>query len=78
MRPTSWEITYTTEESKGATVDAGKKAGPEENTEETKYMLLPRYQNAGDNLYIKLENRYVVNVAKSKYLETAVKNRKLI
>jgi hypothetical protein len=37
-------------------IDATKEAGPEVNTEKTKYMLLPRHQNAGQNHDIKIAN----------------------
>jgi hypothetical protein len=36
---------------------AGKEVGLEVNTEKTKYMLLSRHQNAGQNNDIKIVNR---------------------
>jgi hypothetical protein len=38
-------------------IDASKKVGLEVNVEKTKYMLVSRDQNAGQNLEIKIENR---------------------
>jgi hypothetical protein len=48
--------------------DAGKEVGLEVNAEETKYILLSRHQNAGQNHNIKITNRYFENVAHFKYL----------
>jgi hypothetical protein len=39
-------------------IDASKEVGLEINTEETKYMLLSRHQNAEQNQDIKIANRY--------------------
>jgi site-specific DNA-adenine methylase len=44
-------------------IDASKEVGLEENTEKTKYMLLSRHQNAGQNHDIKIANRCFENVA---------------
>jgi hypothetical protein len=38
-------------------IDASKEVGLEVNAEETKYMLLSRHQNAGQNHDIKMGNR---------------------
>jgi hypothetical protein len=43
--------------------DTSKEVGVEENTEKTKYMLLSRHQNAGQNHDIKIANRSFENVA---------------
>jgi hypothetical protein len=48
------------------------------NVENTKYMLLSRYQNAGQNQHIKIANRSIENVSKLKYLGTTVINQNLI
>jgi hypothetical protein len=48
------------------------------NVEETKYVLLSRYQNAVQNLDIKMENRSFENVSYFKYLGTTVTNQNLI
>jgi hypothetical protein len=50
----------------------------EVNTEKTKYMLLSRQQNAGQNYDIKIANRCFENVAKFKYLVTTITNQNLI
>jgi hypothetical protein len=47
---------------------ASTEIGLEVNTEKTKYMLLPRHQNAGQNHDIKIANRCFENVAQLKYL----------
>jgi hypothetical protein len=44
-------------------IDASKAVGLEVNTEKTKYMLLSRHQNAGQNHDIKIANRCFENVA---------------
>jgi hypothetical protein len=38
-------------------IDASKEVGIEVNVERTKYMLVPRDQNAGQNLDIKIRNK---------------------
>jgi coproporphyrinogen III oxidase-like Fe-S oxidoreductase len=39
-------------------IDASKEVGVEINVEKTKYMLLSRYQNVGQNRDIKIANGY--------------------
>jgi hypothetical protein len=53
-------------------IDAGKEVGLEVNTEKTKYMLLSRHQNAGQNYDIKIGNRSFENVAQFKHLGMTV------
>jgi hypothetical protein len=48
------------------------------NAEKTKYMLLSRHQNAGQNHDIKIGNRCFENVAKFKYLGTTVTRQYLL
>jgi hypothetical protein len=55
-------------------IDASKEIGLEVNTEKTKYMLLSRHQNAGQNLDIKIGNRWFENVAQFKYLGMTITN----
>jgi hypothetical protein len=43
--------------------DASKEIGLEVNAEKTKYMLLSRHQNAGQNHDIKIGNRAFENAA---------------
>jgi hypothetical protein len=57
---------------------ASKVVGLEVNTEKTKYMLLSRHRNAGQNHDIKIANRCFENVAQLKYLGTTVTNTFII
>jgi ribosomal protein S2 len=59
-------------------IDASKEVGLEVNTEKTKYMLLSRYQHAGQNQDIKIGNRSFENVAQFRYLGTTITNQNLI
>jgi hypothetical protein len=58
--------------------DASKEVGLAVNTGKTKYMLLSRHQNAGQNHDIKIANRCFENVTQFKYLGTKVTNQNLI
>jgi hypothetical protein len=58
--------------------DASKEAGLEVNAEKTKYTLLFRHQNAGQNQDIKIANRCFQNVAQLEYLGTTVTDQRLI
>jgi hypothetical protein len=59
-------------------IDAIKKVGMEINVENTKYVLLSRHQNVGQNRDIKTANRSFENVSQFKYLGTTVTNKNLI
>jgi ribosomal protein S2 len=59
-------------------IDAIKEVVLEVNAEKTKYMLLSRHQNAGQNYNIKISNRSFENVAQFRYLGTTVTNQNLI
>jgi ribosomal protein S2 len=59
-------------------IDASKETGLEVITEKTKYMLLSRNKNAGQNHDIKIANRCFENVAQFRYLGTTVTNQNLI
>jgi hypothetical protein len=59
-------------------IDASKEVGLEINVEKTKYMLLSRPQNVGQNRDIKIANRSFENVSQFKYLEKTVTNQNLI
>jgi hypothetical protein len=48
------------------------------NIEKTKYMLLSRHQNVGQNRDIKIANRSFENMSQFKYLGTTVTNQNLI
>jgi hypothetical protein len=53
-------------------IDANKEIGLEINVEKTKYMLLSRHQDVGQNRDIKIANRWFENVSQLKYLGTTV------
>jgi hypothetical protein len=59
-------------------IDASKEVSLEVNEEKTKYMLLSRDQNAGQNHNIKVGNRSSENLAQFKYLGKTVTNQNLI
>jgi ribosomal protein S2 len=59
-------------------IDASKEAGLEVNTENTKYMLLSRHQNAGRNHDISIAKRCFEYVADFRYLGTTITNQILI
>jgi hypothetical protein len=59
-------------------IDASKEVGLEIDVEKTKYMLLSRHQNVGQNRDIKKANRSFENVSQFKYLGTTVTNQNLI
>jgi hypothetical protein len=58
--------------------DASKEVGLEINVEKTKYMLLSRHQNVGQNRDIKIANRSFENGSQFKYLGMTVTNQNLI
>jgi hypothetical protein len=55
-------------------IDASKEVGLEIIEEGTKYMLLSRHQNVGQNRDIMIAKRSIENSLHSKYFRTAVKN----
>jgi hypothetical protein len=59
-------------------IDFSKEVGLEINVHKTKYMLLSRHQNIGQNREIKMANRSFENVSQFKYLGTTVTNQNLI
>jgi hypothetical protein len=59
-------------------IDASKEVGLEINVEKTKYMLLSRHQNVGQNRDIKIANRSFENMSQFKFLATTVTNQNLI
>jgi hypothetical protein len=59
-------------------IDASKEVDLEINVDKTKYMLLSRHQNVGQNRDIKIANRSFENVSQLKYLGTTVTNQNLI
>jgi hypothetical protein len=59
-------------------IDASKEVGVEVNVEKTKYMLVSRHQNAGQNREIKIGNRSFEKVSQFKYLGTTETHQNLI
>jgi hypothetical protein len=59
-------------------IDACMELGLEIYVEKTKYMLVSRHQNVGQNRNIKIANRSFENVSQLKYLETIVINQNLM
>jgi hypothetical protein len=59
-------------------IDASKEIGLQVNTEKTKYMLLSRHQNAGQNHEINIDNRCFENVAQFRYLGTTITDQNLM
>jgi hypothetical protein len=59
-------------------IDASKEVGLEINVDKSKYMLLSRHQNVGQNRDIKIANRSFENVSQFEYLVTTVTNQNLI
>jgi hypothetical protein len=57
---------------------ASKEISLEVNTEKSKYMWTSQRSNAGQNHKIKVANRSIETVTKSKYLGTTVKKQNLI
>jgi hypothetical protein len=55
-------------------IEASKEVGLEINVDKTKYMLLSRHQNLGQNRDIKIANRSFENVSHFRYLGTTVTN----
>jgi hypothetical protein len=61
-----------------ALLDASKEVGLEVNREKTKYMLVSRCQKAGQRQSIMITNRSFEDVAKFKYLETALTDQNCV
>jgi hypothetical protein len=59
-------------------IDASKEVGLEVKVEKTKYMLVSRDQNAGQNREIKIGYISFENVSQFKYLGTSATNQNLI
>jgi hypothetical protein len=59
-------------------IDASKEVDIEVNIEKTKYMLVSRDQNSGQNRDIEIGNRSFENVSQFKYFGTTVTNENLV
>jgi hypothetical protein len=57
-------------------IGAGKKVGLQVNAEKTKYVLLSRHQNAGQNHNTNIGNRSSENVAEFKYFGKTIMDQK--
>jgi hypothetical protein len=69
------ENTDTIKKNTEALLDASEEVGLEVNPEKTKYMLMSRSQRIGQKHSIKTANRSFEDVAKFKYLGTALTNK---
>jgi hypothetical protein len=69
---------YTTKKKHKTLTDASKEVGLEINVEKTKYMLLSRQQNVGQNRDIEIANRSFENVSQFRYLGMTVTNQNFI
>jgi hypothetical protein len=56
-------------------LEASRDVGLEINAERTKYMIMSRHQNSGQNQNIRIANELFQNVAKFKYLGTTLTNQ---
>jgi hypothetical protein len=56
-------------------IDANKEVGLEMNVEKTKYMLLSRHQNTGQNRGIKVANRSFENVSVQTFGDDSYKSK---
>jgi hypothetical protein len=56
-------------------LQASTDIGLEINAEKTKYMIMSRHQNSGQNQNIRIADEWFENVAKFKYLGTTLTNQ---
>jgi hypothetical protein len=68
----------TIKENTDAVVVAGKGSGLEVNADKTKYIVMPRYQNAGRSHNIKTDNSSSERMEKFKYFGTSLTNQNCI
>jgi hypothetical protein len=66
--------TNTIKEKTETLLGASRDIGLEMNAEKTKYMIMSRHSNSGQNQDIRIDNESFENVAKFKYLGTTLKN----
>jgi hypothetical protein len=65
----------TIKENSQTLLEAGRDIGLETNAEKTKYMIMSRHTNSGQNQNIRIANESFENVAKFKYLGMTLTNR---
>jgi sorting nexin-29 len=66
---------HTIKENSETLLEASRDIGLEINAEKTKYMIMSRYPNAGQNQNIRIANELFENVAKFKYLGMTLTNQ---
>ena len=72
------ESLHTTKKNAEALVVASKETGLEMNADKTKYMVMPRDQNAGRSRSIKVDKSSFGRVEQFKYLGTTLTNQILL
>jgi hypothetical protein len=65
----------TIKENKETLLEASRNIGPETNAENTKYMIMSRHPNSGQNQNIRIANESFESVATFKYLGTTLTNQ---
>jgi hypothetical protein len=68
----------TIKEDRGTHLEASRNIGTEVNAEKTKYMIMSRHPNSGQNHNMRIANELFENVAKLKYLWTTLTNQNYI
>jgi hypothetical protein len=71
-------LTFCCHKFSGALLIASKEIGLEVNAEKTKYMVMSRDQNAGQNEYTQIGNKSFETVKQFKYLGTTITNQNSI
>jgi hypothetical protein len=65
----------TVKENSETILEAGRDIGLEINAEKTKYVIMSRHQNSGQNQNKRIDNESFEKVAKFKHLGTTLKNQ---